>query len=64
MAAKTALQNGSAAASGAHNAQLQGQKAAVALKRRKTISKKAEDEGLLASLCMLISHHQIGMVTH
>ena len=63
MATKTALQNGSPTANGAHTAELHHQKTAAAPKRRKTTPKKVEDEGLGATLCTLISNHQIGMST-
>ncbi|KAF9701767.1 hypothetical protein EKO04_000905 [Ascochyta lentis] len=61
MATKTALQNGSTTANGATKAQSQDQKMLVAPKRRKVAPKKAEDEGLMASLCTLICDHQIGI---
>lgn len=64
MATKTALQNGSATVSGAHTAELHHQKTAAAPKRRKTTSKKVEDEGLGATLCTLICNHQIGTLAH
>lgn len=63
MATKTALQNGSVAANGAHIAQPPNQKVASAPKRRKPTPKKAEDEGLIATLCTLICNHQIGTFT-
>ncbi|KAJ4311370.1 Sphingosine N-acyltransferase lag1 [Neodidymelliopsis sp. IMI 364377] len=61
MATKTELQNGSATVNGASKAQAHDQKSAVAPKRRKTVPKKVEDEGLMASLCTLICDHQIGI---
>ena len=63
MATNVALQNGSVIANGAHKAQLQDEKTATTVKRRKTIPKKVEDEGLMASLCTLICDHQIGKLT-
>lgn len=63
MATKTALQGGSATSNGAHTSQPSSQKTAIAPKRRKTGSKKVEDEGLMATLCTLICHHQIGALT-
>jgi|SRR5690242_822751 len=57
MATETALQNGSVTANGAHKAQ------AAALKRRKIALKKADDEGLMGTLCTLICDHQIGRLT-
>jgi acyl-CoA-dependent ceramide synthase len=56
MATKTALRNGSVAPNTMH-----ADKAAVAPQRRKQSLKKADDEGLIASLCTLICNHQIGM---
>jgi acyl-CoA-dependent ceramide synthase len=61
MATKTAVPNGNGTLSRSHAAEVQEQKVAIAPKRRKTSSKKAEDEGLLASLCTLVCDHQIGM---
>ncbi|KAG9206743.1 sphingosine N-acyltransferase lag1 [Epicoccum nigrum] len=61
MATKTALQNGSVTANGAHTAQVHSEKTAISPKRRKTAPKKVEDEGLMASLCTLICNHQIGI---
>ena len=60
MATKTALQNGSVSANGAHKAQLPSQKVASAPKRRKPAPKKVEDEGLMGTLCTLVCNHQIG----
>lgn len=60
MATKTALQNGSVTANGAHAAQVHSEKTATSPKRRKAAPKKVEDEGLMASLCTLICNHQIG----
>jgi acyl-CoA-dependent ceramide synthase len=61
MATKTALPNVNGAMSKAHTAELREQKVTVAPARRKPGSKKAKDEGLLASLCTLVCDHQIGM---
>lgn len=63
MATKTALPNGSITAKGTHTAQLHNEKTAAAPKRRKAAPKKAEDEGLMGSLCTLICNHQIGTPT-
>jgi acyl-CoA-dependent ceramide synthase len=63
MATKTALQNGSVAANGAHEAETHSQKTAAAPKRRKAAPKKVEDAGLMATLCTLICDHQIGTST-
>lgn len=63
MATKTALQNGSVTANGAHKAELHNQKTAATPKRRRAASKKVEDEGLMATLCTLICNHQIGTFT-
>jgi acyl-CoA-dependent ceramide synthase len=61
MATKTVLPNGSDTMSRAHAAEMQEQKVDIAPKRRKTSSRKVEDEGLLVSLCTLVCDHQIGM---
>ena len=63
MATHIALQNSSVIANGAHKAQLRDEKTTVTQKRRKTVPKKVEDEGLMASLCTLICDHQIGKST-
>jgi acyl-CoA-dependent ceramide synthase len=44
-----------------HQAEMQPQKLPTAPKRRKMQANKAEDEGLIASLCTLICEHQIGI---
>ncbi|CAO2654098.1 Nn.00g108310.m01.CDS01 [Neocucurbitaria sp. VM-36] len=61
MATETTLPNGNGTLSRAHAAEIQEQKVAVTPKRRKTQSKKVDDEGLLTSLCMLLCEHQIGI---
>ncbi|KAH9861385.1 hypothetical protein J1614_011131 [Plenodomus biglobosus] len=62
MATTSSLPNGNAALSPSHGADKQEQKAAMAPARRKIQpKKKAQEDGLVASLCTLICEHQIGI---
>ncbi|KAH7551202.1 hypothetical protein BM1_10076 [Bipolaris maydis] len=61
MAAKATMTPASGAPQKSRTANIQAEKAPMAPKKRKTQPKKADDEGLLASLCTLISDHQIGI---
>ncbi|KAF2818380.1 longevity-assurance protein-like protein [Ophiobolus disseminans] len=64
MATQTATPNSNGSLSRSHTAEIQEQKIAIAPKRRKASPKKAEEEGLLASLCALVCDHQIGIVVN
>ncbi len=63
MATKTAVPNGNGTLPRTHTAEIREQKITIAPKRRKTVPKKAEDEGLLSLLCTQICEHQIGELT-
>lgn len=61
MAAKATMPPAIGTPQKSHTANIQAEKAPTAPKKRKMQPKKADDEGLLATLCTLISDHQIGM---
>jgi very-long-chain ceramide synthase len=62
MASKTQSPNGSANGKleNGHAAEVHQHKSAAAPKRRKTPPGKADEQGLLATVCSLICDHQIG----
>lgn len=61
MATKAAMPAGSRALGNTHASTIHTEKVPTAPKRPRTSQTKPEDEGLVASLCMLICNHQIGM---